>query len=86
MNDGTAFGRQYFETAGITPIPVRLPGVRPVADELQKAFNAVRGLRRIAKDFGADVIHVHAPTLCLAARGTGLPVSHDVQSNGRWPQ
>lgn len=73
LNEGQQFGRAYFENSGITPIQCEFPAYGLSPANVRKAVGSVRRLRAIARDFDADVLHVHAPTLCLAARGTGLP-------------
>ncbi|MGC4031839.1 MAG: glycosyltransferase family 4 protein [Tepidisphaeraceae bacterium] len=73
MNDGAQFGRAYFESAGITPIQCDFFAYGLSPANVRKTITSVKRLRSICRDFGADVLHVHAPTLCLAARGTGLP-------------
>jgi glycosyltransferase involved in cell wall biosynthesis len=73
MDDGKPFGREFFAGAGFDLFQCDFPAYGLSWNNLKKAFRSIRGLRRIARDYQADVLHVHAPTLCLAARATGLP-------------
>jgi len=85
LNPGAAFGLEYFRDAGfeIFPCDFSLYGLN--WDNFRKTLAAITRLKDIARDFRADLLHVHAPTLCLVAHFSRLPYvsTFNISVNGK---
>jgi glycosyltransferase involved in cell wall biosynthesis len=73
LDPGKPLGREAYEASGFEVFPCDFAGYGLTPTTLRKSWQASGQLKRICQQFKPDLLHVHAPTLCLVARRTRLP-------------
>lgn len=73
LDEGTTFGCEYFRGLGFDVHQCEFPGYGLNLTNARTALRSIRRLKEVVRDTAADVLHVQAPTLCLAARFAGRP-------------
>lgn len=81
---GAGFGVEYFRDRGFEIFQTDFAGYGLTPANLRATWGSVRKVREVVRTFRPDLIHVHAPTLCLVARACGMPyvTTFNIQVDG----
>ena len=86
FDEDKPFGRRFYEAAGFRVFQTDAPGYAIGPAQLTKTWRGIRAIRRHIRDFNADLLHVHAPALCVLARFCGVPYLSTFNINVNGPK
>jgi glycosyltransferase involved in cell wall biosynthesis len=73
LDENKAFGLPFYKEAGLEIFQAPFAGYGIKWQNVRNTARSIRRVREVVREFAPDLIHVHAPTLCLVARAIGRP-------------